>query len=152
MLTNDSKGGHTPLTDARRRWSGTLRSAMIPLCAKVVLSLGPELKSRGRGAMTSDQRVASPDERYVYPDVTIVCGRPEFQAGAADVLVNPSILVEVLSKAMADYDRGLKWEGSSSMRSTRASSIFPATTPHPTRDPSITREMLRDPGRRDERR
>ena len=82
------------------------------LCAKVILTLGPGLESRGCGTMTSDQRVASPpDKRYVYPDVTIVCGKPEFQAGAADVLVNPSILFEVLSKTTADYDRGLKWEG-----------------------------------------
>ena len=63
-------------------------------------------------ALPSDQRVMFDDgARYVYPDVSVVCGKAELQAGTKDVLVNPTILVEVLSSGTEQYDRGLKWEG-----------------------------------------
>ncbi len=62
-------------------------------------------------AFTSDQRVAIRDgEHYVYPDVTVVCGRLELAADTKDTLVNPSVVVEVLSRATEAYDRGAKWE------------------------------------------
>ena len=60
--------------------------------------------------LTSDQRVTMASRgRYVYPDVSIVCGGLELESN--DVLLNPTILVEVLSSTTEPYDRGLKWEG-----------------------------------------
>jgi Uma2 family endonuclease len=60
--------------------------------------------------LTSDQRVTMvARSRYVYPDVSIVCGPVEIESG--DVLCNPSALVEVLSQSTEQYDRGLEWEG-----------------------------------------
>ncbi len=62
-------------------------------------------------ALSSDQRVAIRDaEHYVYPDVTVICARPEFAPGTKDTLVNPSVVVEVLSKSTEAYDRGAKWD------------------------------------------
>ena len=80
------------------------------------ISTGAELRaalrSRGCSVLSSDQRLAfPPDARYVYPDVTVICGRPTFQAETDDVITNPTILVEVLSKSTEEYDRGLKWAG-----------------------------------------
>jgi len=70
------------------------------------------LRSRGCSVLSSDQRLAFPPEtRYVYPDVTVICGPPAFQPGTHDVITNPSILVEVLSSSTEEYDRGLKWTG-----------------------------------------
>jgi Uma2 family endonuclease len=61
---------------------------------------------------TSDQRILFDDgRRYVYPDVSVVCGPILLQEGTSDIVVNPSILVEVLSSTTEQYDRGLKWEG-----------------------------------------
>jgi Uma2 family endonuclease len=61
---------------------------------------------------TSDQRIVFDDgARYVYPDASVVCGQVMLQAGTTDVIVNPTILVEVLSNGTEQYDRGLKWEG-----------------------------------------
>lgn len=61
---------------------------------------------------TSDQRIVFADgARYVYPDASVVCGAVTVQDGASDVIVNPTILVEVLSGGTEQYDRGLKWEG-----------------------------------------
>lgn len=47
--------------------------------------------------------------RYFYPDVTVVCGPSEFEDGHRDVLLNPLIVVEVLSDSTERYDRGLKF-------------------------------------------
>lgn len=61
---------------------------------------------------TSDQRIVFDDgRRYVYPDASVVYGPIILQDGTADVVVNPSILIEVLSSTTEQYDRGLKWEG-----------------------------------------
>jgi Uma2 family endonuclease len=60
----------------------------------------------------SDQRIMFDEgARYVYPDASVVCGQVLLQEGTTDVLVNPAILVEVLSSSTEQYDRGLKWEG-----------------------------------------
>ena len=60
------------------------------------MSMGAELRPRGCSVLSSDQRLAfPPHERYVYPDVTVICTPPVFQPGTNDVITNPSILVEV---------------------------------------------------------
>jgi Uma2 family endonuclease len=51
----------------------------------------------------------SPTGLYTYPDVTVVCGEPEFEDADVDTLLNPKVLVEVLSPSTADYDRGGKF-------------------------------------------
>jgi Uma2 family endonuclease len=81
------------------------------LCASAIEALRTQL--RGRCAvLTSDQRVvAAQRQRYVYPDVSVVCGPLVTEPGTNDVLVNPTILVEVLSESTEQHDRGLKWEG-----------------------------------------
>jgi Uma2 family endonuclease len=48
------------------------------------------------------------NNRYLYPDVSGLCGRPEYLDDARDVLVNPSLIIEVLSKSTEAYDRGRK--------------------------------------------
>jgi Uma2 family endonuclease len=40
--------------------------------------------------------------------VTVVCGEPQFEDAEVDTLLNPTVLVEVLSPSTADYDRGGK--------------------------------------------
>ena len=57
--------------------------------------------------LTSDQRVTMASRgRYVYPDVTIVCGSLEIEAN--DVLTNPTILIEVLDRSRAGRGRALR--------------------------------------------
>jgi Uma2 family endonuclease len=56
---------------------------------------------------TSDMRVKIPaTDRYVYPDATVVCGEPVFEDGVLDTLMNPQVVVEVLSESSEHYDRG----------------------------------------------
>jgi len=65
----------------------------------------------GSGCVTfsSDVRVCLDQRRLIsYPDVTVVCGPPEFLDGKRDVIKNPTLVVEVLSPSTEDYDRGKK--------------------------------------------
>lgn len=56
---------------------------------------------------------------FVYPDLSIVCGAPEFFDDVTDVLVNPTAIVEVLSDATERFDRGEKFAGYRTLPSLR---------------------------------
>ena len=57
--------------------------------------------------------------QYVYPDLVIVCDKPEFIDNEMDTLLNPVLLLEVLSPTTEAYDRGLKFEQFRSIPSLR---------------------------------
>ena len=57
---------------------------------------------------TSDMRVQLTSIRYVYPDVTVVCGTPVFTDSEVDTLSNPTAIFEVLSESTLNYDLGEK--------------------------------------------
>ncbi|HEX3558589.1 MAG TPA: Uma2 family endonuclease [Pyrinomonadaceae bacterium] len=79
--------------------------------SNVLAALHSQLKKRPCEIYPSDMRVkVSPTGLYTYPDVVIVCGEPLFDDEQGDTLLNPTALVEVLSKFTASYDRGEKFE------------------------------------------
>ena len=43
---------------------------------------------------------------YTYPDLSVVCGEPQLESDGGDVLLNPVVLLEVLSDSTEAYDRG----------------------------------------------
>ncbi|MDQ2809137.1 MAG: Uma2 family endonuclease, partial [Chloroflexota bacterium] len=47
---------------------------------------------------------------YTYPDVTVVCGEPQLEDAHVDTLLNPTLIIEVLSPSTERYDRGAKFE------------------------------------------
>ena len=78
------------------------------IVGNLVRHLGNALDGSACRALPSDMRVRVSSDRYVYPDVTIVCGPPSL-AGEHDVLLNPSTVIEVLSPSTAAFDRGDKF-------------------------------------------
>ena len=69
-----------------------------------------QFKGRGCEVYTNDMRVwPSPRDTYVYPDVVVVCGEPEFEDDVFDTLLNPILIVEVLSPSTERRDRGEKF-------------------------------------------
>jgi len=53
------------------------------------------------------------DEHYLYPDISVVCGKPEFleeENQKQRTLINPVVIVEVLSSSTKDYDKGTKFD------------------------------------------
>ena len=47
---------------------------------------------------------------YTYPDLSVVCGDPQLETNGGEVLLNPIVLIEVLSDSTEAYDRGKKFE------------------------------------------
>ena len=81
------------------------------LSAAMILELGIAHRGTGGRVLSGDQRIAArPGEHYVYADASVVHGRLELEPGTNDVLLNPSVIVEVLSASTERYDRGPKWE------------------------------------------
>jgi Uma2 family endonuclease len=68
--------------------------------------LSQQLKSRQCEAYVGDMRVkVTATGLYTYPDVVVVCGEPKFEDKYVDTLLNPTLLVEVLSPSTERYDR-----------------------------------------------
>lgn len=44
-----------------------------------------------------------------YPDVVVICGEPEYHNKHTDIVLNPTVIIEVLSESTADFDRGIKF-------------------------------------------
>ena len=59
----------------------------------------------------SDTPVKVPNENYYYPDISVVCGKPEYVEDASiGILTNPALIVEVLSESTAHKDRTTKFD------------------------------------------
>lgn len=73
-------------------------------------ALHRQMKGRSGEVYVAAMRVRLPvDEVYVYPDVVAVCRSPEFEDAEEDTLLNPTLIVEVLSPSTESYDRGSKF-------------------------------------------
>jgi Uma2 family endonuclease len=69
-----------------------------------------QLKDGPGRVLTSDMRVLIPSTGlYTYPDIVIVCDKPQFEDKMFDTLLNPRALVEVLLDSTESYDRGAKF-------------------------------------------
>lgn len=72
---------------------------------------GNQLENGPCRVWTSDMRVKiDATGLYTYPDIIIVCDQPEFEDGEFDTLLNPRVLIEVLSDSTEAYDRGAKFK------------------------------------------
>jgi Uma2 family endonuclease len=97
---------------------GTAAHSLIAM--NVGRSIGNQLRGGPCVAFNSDLRVlANATGLYAYPDLSVVCDEPKFAGGMRDVLLNPILLVEVLSPLTEAYDRGLKFQHYRSIESLR---------------------------------
>jgi Uma2 family endonuclease len=81
------------------------------LVGNLVADLHQQLRSHPCRVYPSDMRVrVSATGLYTYPDVVVVCGERRFLDERRDTLLNPSLLVEVLSPSTEAFDRGRKFE------------------------------------------
>jgi Uma2 family endonuclease len=62
-------------------------------------------------AFTSNMKLLVQDNGlYTYPDAMLLCGTPRFAPGRTDTIINPQVIVEVLSESTENYDRSKKFE------------------------------------------
>ena len=83
--------------------------------SRICINLGGEVRNRLKGksceALSPNMKVrTSTASLFSYPDLTIVCGEPQFHDTKKDVLVNPKVIIEVLSPSTAEYDRTTKFQ------------------------------------------
>ena len=82
--------------------------------------IGNQILDRECSVYGSDMRIRIPVmETYTYPDVVALCGPEEFEDETEDNLLNPALIVEVLSKSTEAYDRGAKFEHYQTIESFR---------------------------------
>lgn len=82
----------------------------VLIVTNLVSALGSQLKSGPCRVYSSALRVkVVPTGLYTYPDV-VICDAPEFSDKQKDTLLNPVLIIEVLSDSTKDYDRGGKFE------------------------------------------
>lgn len=87
---------------------GTVAHSQI--VGNTVIALGNKLRDKPCRVFPSDMRVkVQPTGLYTYPDVVVLCGRAQLEDRRKDTLLNPTVLIEVLSPSTADYDRTTKF-------------------------------------------
>jgi Uma2 family endonuclease len=71
----------------------------------------PQLRARNCRLYSGDMRIrVSATVLYTYPDLVVACEAPQFLDARRDTLLNPTLIVEVLSPSTEGYDRGRKFE------------------------------------------
>lgn len=80
------------------------------IVANALASLHMQIRRGPCNICPSDMRVKSSPRNYHYPDVVVVCGDPQFEGNEFDTLLNPTVIIEVLSPSTEAYDRGKKFE------------------------------------------
>lgn len=88
------------------------------ICTNLTIEVGSQLKGTPCRAFSKDTKVRSgpiPKSRYgaqalySFPDLVVVCGEPQFLDEHRDVLINPKVIIEVLSPTTEAFDRGEKF-------------------------------------------
>jgi Uma2 family endonuclease len=84
----------------------------VLITTNLVSELALQLRNRHCFAFGSDMLLYIPlSNRGRYPDVSVVCGQAEFYPGEPqDALLNPTLLIEVLSESTEAVDRGAKFD------------------------------------------
>lgn len=89
------------------------------IAGNIFAFLHARLKGMPCQAYQSDMRVNPNANGYFYPDVVVACNKIHFLDEREDTLLNPTVIVEVLSKSTASYDRGDKFIEYRSIKSLR---------------------------------
>lgn len=89
------------------------------IIANIVREIGNQLRDRPCETYPNDMRVRTTPQHYIYPDVVIVCDDPRFEDNEFDTLLNPVVIIEVLSKSTEARDRGDKFADCREIESLR---------------------------------
>lgn len=81
------------------------------IVGNVCAALHAQLRQKTCAVYPNDMRVkVIPSGLYTYPDVMVTCGVEHFEDDHTDTLLNPVVIVEVLSPSTESYDRGQKFK------------------------------------------
>ena len=102
------------------------------ISGNVYASIRERLRGRNCEAFNSEMRIKVPHAMpYRYPDATVVCGDPVFEElEGQEMLVNPLLIVEVLSRSTAAYDLGEKFTAYQAIASFQEYLVISQERPH----------------------
>ena len=90
------------------------------ISSNMIRVISNQIHDRECSVYGSDMRIKiRATEKYTYPDVVALCGPEEFEDETEDNLLNPALIIEVLSKTTEAYDRGAKFAYYQSIESFR---------------------------------
>ena len=79
------------------------------VCFNLASTIGPKMRNKNCQGYSPNMKVRTEQSGlFAYPDLMIVCGKAEYHDNHRDVLTNPTVIFEVLSRSTAAYDRGEK--------------------------------------------
>lgn len=81
------------------------------ICVNITVEVGSRLRGKNCEALSPNMKVRTSNASlFSYPDLTIVCGEPQFHDRKKDVVINPKVIFEVLSPSTEKYDRNVKFQ------------------------------------------
>jgi len=90
------------------------------IVSNVITSLVTQLRKKPCRVYPSDLRLKiSETGLYTYPDVMVVCGEEIFSDDKEDMLLNPDVIIEVLSESTEQYDRTTKFNHYRTLKSLK---------------------------------
>lgn len=105
-------GGVYPMT------GGSINHNQITI--NLILELGAQLRARPCRVLGVDLKVRLPDSRkFFYPDVVTVCDELQVHDERKDVILNPDLVIEVLSPSTEAFDRGAKFRAYQTIESLK---------------------------------
>jgi len=114
----------------------------IRIVTNITIELGNQLRGRGCDILTNEMKVRLRDSRkFFYPDVTVLCGEPQFHDERKDIIVNPLLIIEVLSPSTESFDRGAKFQAYQQLDSLREYLLV-------TQDKTVIEQFVRETGER----
>lgn len=100
------------------------------ITGNLITELNRQLEDKPCEVYPGDMRVRVGTRAYFYPDAVVVCAEPEFDDAELDTLLNPTVIVEVLSRSTRDYDQGAKFALYRNLPSLQEYILVAQDTPH----------------------
>lgn len=92
----------------------------IQIVSNLAHELSGQLNARPCRVLSNEMKVRMPDsQKFFYPDVTVLCDKPQFHDERTDTILNPLLIIEVLSKSTEAFDRGVKFQAYQGLDSLR---------------------------------
>ena len=108
---------------------GSLPHSILPM--QLAAALVNALRGSGCRVASSDLKVrVAPMGPFFYPDLTVFCGTPQLADDYNDVLLNPRVVFEFLSKSSEAYDRGRKFDAYRKIESLQEYVLVSQREPH----------------------
>ena len=126
----DSEVKHEFIDGEIYAMSGASRNHNL-IVSSTIAALYVQLRGKGCETYPSDMKVRTPSTgSYAYPDITVICGEAQFDENQRDILLNPTVIIEVLSPNTERYDRGKKFQHYRELESLQEYILIAQDSPH----------------------